>query len=83
MVTSKYSEVDCHIRKRQIDIEFNEVPNKNPQEIKLHNVATTQQKLHLWLVIIISLGSIISDLASIAVSVGVLNSNLTWTWKRI
>ena len=37
----------------QIEIEFNEVPNDKPQEIKLHNVATTQQKLHLWLVIII------------------------------
>ena len=45
METSKYSEVDGHIRGRQIDIEFNEVPNNKPQEIKLHNVATTQQKI--------------------------------------
>ena len=37
METSQYSEVDGHIRKRQIDIEFNEVPNNIPQEIKLHN----------------------------------------------
>ena len=35
METSKYSEVDGHIRGRQIDIEFNEVPNNKPQEIKL------------------------------------------------
>ena len=82
METSKYSEDDSHIRGRQIDIEFNEVFNNKPQEIKLHNVATTQQKFHLWLVIIISLGSIISDLASIAVSVSVVNSNLTLIWER-
>ena len=82
METPKYSEVDGHIRGQQIDIEFNEVPNNKRQEIKLHNLATTQQKLHLWLVIVILLGSIISDLASIAVSVGVLNSNSKWTWKR-
>ena len=82
METSKYSEVDGHIRGRQIDIEFNGVFNNKPQEIKLHNVTTTQQKLHLWLVTNISFSSIISDLASIAVSVGVLNSNLTWTLKR-
>ena len=82
METSKYSEVHGHIRGRQIDIEFNEVPNNKAQEIKLHNVVTTQQKLHLWLVNIISLNSIISDLASIAVSVGVLNSNSTWMWRR-
>ena len=82
MKTSKYSEVDGHIRGRQIDIEFNEVANNTQQEIKLHNVATTQQKFHLWLVIIISLDSIISDLASIAVSVGVLNSNSTWMWRK-
>ena len=31
METSKYSEVDGHIRVRQIDIEFNEVPNNKPQ----------------------------------------------------
>ena len=82
METPKYSEIDGHIRGRQIDIEFNEVPNNKPQEIKLHNVATTQQKLHLWLVIIISLGSILSGFASIAASIGVLNSNSTWTWKK-
>ena len=40
METPKYSEVDGHIRGRQIDIEFNQVPNNKPQEIKLHNVAT-------------------------------------------
>ena len=79
METPKYCEVDGHIRGRQIDIEFNEVPNSKPQEIKLHNVARTQQKLHLWLVIIMSLGSILSDFASIAASIGVLNSNSTWT----
>ena len=81
METSTYSEVDVHIRGRQIDIKFNEVPNNKPQEIKLHNVATTRQKLHLWLVIIISLRSIISYLASIAVSVCVLNLNSTCMWK--
>ena len=82
METAKYNEVDHHIRRRQIDIEFNEILIKNPQEIKLLNVATNQQTLHMWLVIIISLGSIISDLASIAVSIGVLNSNSTWTLRR-
>ena len=80
--TSKYSEVDGHIRGREINIEFNKLPNNKPQKFKLHNMAKTQQKLHLWLVIKISLGSIISDLASIAVSIGVLNSNSTWTWRR-
>ena len=34
METSKYSEVYGHIRGRQIDIEFNEVPNNKSQEIK-------------------------------------------------
>ena len=47
METPKYSEIDGHIRGRQIDIEFNEVPNNTLQKIKLHNVATTKQKLHL------------------------------------
>ena len=53
METPTNSEIDGHILGRQIDIEFNKVPNNKPQKIKLHNVATTQQKLHLWLVIII------------------------------
>ena len=82
METSKYSEVDNHMRGQQIYIEINEVPNNNPQEIKLHIVATKQQKLHLWLVIIISLGLIFLDLASIGVSVSVLNLNSTWMWRR-
>ena len=82
METPIYSEVDGHIRERQIDIEFNEVFNNLPEEIKLNNVATTQHKLYLCLVIIISLGSILSDFASIAALIDVLNSNSTWNWKR-
>ena len=81
MGTHKFSEVDGHIRGRQIDIEFNEVYNNKPQEIKFYNVVTIRQKLHLLLVIIISL-SLISDFASIAASINVLNSNSTWTRKR-
>ena len=55
IVTPKYSKVDGHIRGQQIYIEFIEVSNNKPQQIKLHTVATTQHKLHLWLVIIILL----------------------------
>ena len=49
------SNLDGRIRGRQIDIEFNDLPSNKPQEIKLH-VATTQQKLHLWLFIVLLLG---------------------------
>ena len=35
------SDVDGRIRGRQIDIVFNNLPSDKPQEIKLHNVATT------------------------------------------
>ena len=64
------SDKDNCIRGRQIDIEFNDLPSNKPIKIKLHKVTTTQHKLHLWRAIVLSLGSIISDLTSIAGSVG-------------
>ena len=73
--------MDGRIRGQQIDIEFNDLPSNKPQDIKLHNVAITQQKLHLWRVIVLSLGSIISDLTSIAGSVSLLITNSTWRCK--
>ena len=78
-ITNSY--VDGRIRGRQIDTDFNDFPSNKQQKIKLHNVATTQQNLHMWLVIVILLGSIISDLTSIAGSVGLLFTNSVWRCK--
>ena len=78
--TSK-SDVDKRIKGRQIDIEFIDLPSNKSQQIKLHNVPTSQQKLHMWLVIVLSIASIISDLTSIAGSVGLLFTNSTCRCK--
>ena len=54
----------------RLDIEFNQAPltSNQPQRVKLYNMATLPQKIQLWLIVGLSLGSIITNLTSIASS---------------
>ena len=58
------------IRADRLDIEFNQapLPSHEPQRVKLYNVATLPQKIQLWLIVGLSLGSLITNLTSIASS---------------
>ena len=61
---------DGPIRADRLDIEFNHstiTPNE-PQSIKLYNMATLLQMIQLWLIVGLSLGSLITNLTSIASS---------------
>ena len=42
-MTTPNSDVDGRKRGRPIDIKFNYLPSNKPQDIKLHNVATTSK----------------------------------------
>ena len=81
MSTNKISEVDGRIRGQQIDIEFNDIEDNKPKELKLHHVATLPQKIQLWCIVVLSIGSILSDIVSVASSLGLINSNSTLRWR--
>ena len=64
----------------RLDIKFDQAPpaSREPQRLKLYNMATLPQKIQLWLIVCLSLGSIITNLTSIASSFHLLPvSNFT------
>ena len=62
------------IRADSLDIEFNTVKltSNEPQCVRLYNMATLPQKIHLWPIVGRSLGSLITNLTSIALSIHLL-----------
>ena len=56
------------IRVDRLDIEFNQAPltSNELHRVKLYNMVTLPQKIQLWLIVGLSLGSIITNLTSIA-----------------
>ena len=58
------------IRANGLDIEFEPAPpaSREPQRLKLYNMATLPQKLQMWLIVFLSFGSVVTNLASIASS---------------
>ena len=58
------------IRADRLEIEFNHVPliSTEPQRVKLYYMVTLPQKIQHWLIVGLSLGSLISNLTSIASS---------------
>ena len=67
-------------RADRLDIEFNQVllTSNEPHRVKLYNMATLPQKIQLWLIVCLSLGSLITNLTSIASSFHLLiESNST------
>ena len=69
------------VRADRLDIEFNQAPliSNEPQRVKLYNMATLPQKIQLWLIEGLSLGSLITNLTSIASSLHLLpESNSTF-----
>ena len=69
------------IRADRLDIEFSQAPliSNEPQRVKLYNMATLPQKIQLWLIVGLSLGSLITNLTSIASSFYLLfESNSTF-----
>ena len=56
------------IRADRLDIEFNQVPltSNEPQRVKLYNMARLPQNIKLWLIVGLSLGSLITNLTFIA-----------------
>ena len=58
------------IRADRLDIELNEAPltSNEPQRVNLYNMATLPQKIQLWLIVGLFLGSLITNLTSIASS---------------
>ena len=73
--------LEGRIRADRLDIEFNQAPliSNEPQRFKLYNMATLPQQLCLWLIVGLSLGSLITNVTSIASSFDLLpESNLTF-----
>ena len=69
------------IRADRLEIKFNQAPliSNEPQRVKLYNMATLPQKIQLWLIVGLSLGSLITNLTSIASSFYLLpESNSTF-----
>ena len=54
----------------RLDIEFHQAPLtwNEPQRVNLYNMATLPQKIQLWLIVGLSLGSLITNLTFIASS---------------
>ena len=52
------------IRADRLCIEFNQapLPSHEPQRVKLYNMATLPQKIQRWLIVGLSLGSLITNL---------------------
>ena len=61
----------------EIDLDPSPKPSETPK-LKLYNMATFPQKIQLWLIVFLSLASLLSNLTSIASSVGIFqHSNYT------
>jgi len=63
----------------QLEIRIDDSPITSPikpeattQKLKLYNVATLPQKIQLWIIVLLSLLSLISNFVSIASTVGIL-----------
>ena len=68
--------LEGRIRADRLEIEFNKVPlTSNEPRVKLYNMATLPQKIQLWLIVGLSLGSIITNLTSIASSFHILSQS--------
>ena len=68
------------IRADRLDIKFDQapLPSLEPQRVTLYNMATLPQKIQLWLIVCLSLGSLITNLTSIASSFHLFSdSNIT------
>ena len=68
------------IRADHLDIELDQAPpaSQEPQQLKLYNMLTLAQKIQLWLIVGLSLGSLITNFTSIASSFHLLpTSNST------
>ena len=59
-------------RATDLDIETGDAPERNgePQRLKLYNMPNLAQKIQLWLIVILSSGSLLSNLSAIASSLG-------------
>ena len=69
------------IRAARLDIEFDQasLSSNEQQRVKLYNMTTLPQKIQLWLIVGLSLGSLITNLTSIASSFHLLpESNSTF-----
>lgn len=67
------------LKANQLEIKIDDaplnIPNKpeeTTQKLKLYNVATLPQKIQLWIIVLLSLLSLISNFVSIASTVGIL-----------
>ena len=71
---------DGRIRADHLDIELDQSPpaSRKPQQLKLYNMLLLAQKIQLWLIVGLSLGSLITNCTSIASSFHLLpTSNST------
>lgn len=65
---AKHIEIDLDIPVQQ--------KQSDTQKLKVYNMATFPQKIQLWLIVFLSLASLITNLTSIASSLGIFfNSN--------
>ena len=74
------SETDARIRATNLYIQLDSFNNKNTseaQKIKLYNVANLPQKIQLWLIVILSAASLVTNLTSIATTFGLATFNKT------
>ena len=74
------SKTDARIRATNLDIEldsFNNNHTSETQKIKLYNVANLPQKIQLWLIVILSAASLVTNLTSIATTFGLASFNKT------
>ena len=63
---------DGRLIAKHIEINLDPQPRQSEtQKLKLYNMATIPQKIQLWLIVFLSLASLISNLTSIATSVGI------------
>ena len=69
---------DSRLRAEKIDLEIDDLKttqvSQQPQKLKLYHVSNLPQKIQLWLIVFLSLGSLISNLTSIFSSVGLIPS---------
>ena len=63
----------------RLDIEFNQAPliSNEQHRVKLYNMATLPQNIQLWLIVGLSLGSLITNLTSIASSFHLLFESIS------
>ena len=68
------------IRAERVDIQLESVPlqrtiPETTSRLKLYNMPNLAQKIQLWLIVILSSGSLLSNLSSIATTFGLLTSS--------